>query len=251
MLSYRATMKGWCFPVSQPKNEENVIGPTFDPKYSMPWWYPLGLTYSQKHKLQRLRVRENRENEAEKVFNDTLPLFPPPQKIWRPKATETNPTVQAPKKIKINNNCAGYYRYDSRLAPSCKENGPRAIWLNRFWCLMINITCGLMYLLVFVFVVHRMLKLLGPRHWGKEHLKRRHNEDQAKSKKQKKCCLRTVSSRALDCPVPHDGLSSAPGTVAPTASSRWYCGEKTTRLFVVTSRVFGGKSLHANGRLLC
>jgi hypothetical protein len=31
---------------------------------------------------------------------------------------------------------------------------------------MIDITCGLMYLLVFVFVVHMMLKLLGPRHWG-------------------------------------------------------------------------------------
>jgi hypothetical protein len=50
------------------------------------------------------------------------------------------------------------------LIASCKENGPRAIWLNRFWCLMINITCGLMCLLVFVFVVHRMLKLLAPRH---------------------------------------------------------------------------------------
>jgi hypothetical protein len=46
----------------------------------------------------------------------------------------------------------------------CKENGPRTIWLNRFWCLMINITCGLMCLLVFVFLVHRMLKLLGPKH---------------------------------------------------------------------------------------
>jgi hypothetical protein len=48
----------------------------------------------------------------------------------------------------------------------CKENGPRAIWLNRFWCLMINIICGLTCLLVFVFVfvVHKMLKLLGPRH---------------------------------------------------------------------------------------
>jgi hypothetical protein len=46
----------------------------------------------------------------------------------------------------------------------CKENGPRVIWLNRFWCLMINITCGLMCLLVFMIVVHRMLKLLGPRH---------------------------------------------------------------------------------------
>jgi hypothetical protein len=45
-----------------------------------------------------------------------------------------------------------------------KENGPQAIWLNRFWCLMINITYGLIYLLVFMIVVHRMLKLLGPRH---------------------------------------------------------------------------------------
>jgi hypothetical protein len=38
----------------------------------------------------------------------------------------------------------------------CKENGPRAIWLNRFWCLMINITCGLMCLLVFMIVVDMM-----------------------------------------------------------------------------------------------
>jgi hypothetical protein len=46
----------------------------------------------------------------------------------------------------------------SRVRPRCKENEPRAIWLNIFWCLMINITCGLMCLLVFVLVVHRMLK---------------------------------------------------------------------------------------------
>jgi hypothetical protein len=44
----------------------------------------------------------------------------------------------------------------------CKENEPWAILLNKFWCLMINITCGLMCLLVFV--VHKMLKLLGPMH---------------------------------------------------------------------------------------
>jgi hypothetical protein len=50
------------------------------------------------------------------------------------------------------------------LLGDCKENGPRAIWLNRFWCLMINIACGLMCLLVFLFVVHMMLKLLGLRH---------------------------------------------------------------------------------------
>jgi hypothetical protein len=46
----------------------------------------------------------------------------------------------------------------------CKENGPQAIWLNKFWCLMINTTCGQMCLLVFMFVVHMMLMLLGPRH---------------------------------------------------------------------------------------
>jgi hypothetical protein len=46
----------------------------------------------------------------------------------------------------------------------CKENGPWAIWLNKFWCLMINITCELICLLVSMFVVHRMIKLLGARH---------------------------------------------------------------------------------------
>jgi hypothetical protein len=38
----------------------------------------------------------------------------------------------------------------------CKENGPRAIWLIEFWCLMINTICELISFLVFVFVVHRM-----------------------------------------------------------------------------------------------
>jgi hypothetical protein len=46
----------------------------------------------------------------------------------------------------------------------CKENGPWTIWLKRFWYLMINITCELMCLLVFMIVVHRMLKLLALRH---------------------------------------------------------------------------------------
>jgi hypothetical protein len=47
-----------------------------------------------------------------------------------------------------------------KLSPhaACKENGPRAIWLKSFWCLMINITCELISLLVFMVVVHRMLK---------------------------------------------------------------------------------------------
>jgi hypothetical protein len=67
--------------------------------------------------------------------------------------------------------------FDQKCWPYCKENGSRAIWLNRFWCLMINIICGLICLLVFMFVVHRMLRLLGLRQWGKQRLKRRHYED--------------------------------------------------------------------------
>ena len=59
--------------------------------------------------------------------------------------------------------CFGCVVINHQKGGGCKENGPRAIWLNRFWCLMINITCGLMCLLVFMFVVHRMLRLLGLR----------------------------------------------------------------------------------------
>ena len=50
--------------------------------------------------------------------------------------------------------CFGCVIINHQKGGYCKENGPRAIWLKRFWCLMINITCGLMSLLVFVFVVH-------------------------------------------------------------------------------------------------
>jgi hypothetical protein len=39
---------------------------------------------------------------------------------------------------------------------ACKENGPQAFWLIEFWCLMINTTYGLICLLVFIIIVHRM-----------------------------------------------------------------------------------------------
>jgi hypothetical protein len=61
-----------------------------DPKYSMPRWCPSGLTWSQKRKLQRLRAKESKKNETEKIFNDTHPQYPPPQKRWRPKDAEAN-----------------------------------------------------------------------------------------------------------------------------------------------------------------
>jgi hypothetical protein len=66
---------------------------TADPKYSMPRWCPAGLTRSQKRKLQRLRAKESQEKEAEKIFNDTHPQYPPPQKKWRPKAVEEKQTT--------------------------------------------------------------------------------------------------------------------------------------------------------------
>jgi hypothetical protein len=70
------------------KKEDTATIKTADPKYSMPRWCPAGLTRSQKRKLQRLRARGSQEKEAEKIFNDTHPQYPPPQKKWRPKAVE-------------------------------------------------------------------------------------------------------------------------------------------------------------------
>ena len=74
------------------KKESTTVNKIADPKYSMPRWCPSGLTRSQKRKLQRLRAKENQE-EAEKIFNDTHPQYPPPQKKWRPKAVEEKQTA--------------------------------------------------------------------------------------------------------------------------------------------------------------
>jgi hypothetical protein len=62
------------------KKEDTATIKTVDPKYPMPRWCPAGLTRSQKRKLQRLRAKESQEKEAEKIFNDTHPQYPPPQK---------------------------------------------------------------------------------------------------------------------------------------------------------------------------
>jgi hypothetical protein len=70
------------------KKEDTATIKTADPKYSMPRWCPAGLTRSQKRKLQRLRAKESQEKEAEKIFNDTHPQYPPPQKKWRPNSIE-------------------------------------------------------------------------------------------------------------------------------------------------------------------
>jgi hypothetical protein len=51
------------------------------------------VTRSQKRKLQHLRAKENQEKETEKIFNDTNPQDPPPQKKWRPKAVDEKQTT--------------------------------------------------------------------------------------------------------------------------------------------------------------
>jgi hypothetical protein len=54
--------------------------------------------------------------------------------------------------------CFGCVVINNQKGGDFKENGPRAVWLKMFLCLMINITCGLICLLVFMIVFHRMLK---------------------------------------------------------------------------------------------
>jgi hypothetical protein len=91
---------------------------------------------------------------------------------------------------------------------------------------MINIIYGLICLLVFVFVIHKMLKWLGLRHWGsnisKEDIMKTISEDQqyqAKSKTWRKCShSRIVRLRTAYCLVPPGGLSGALGNRSPTTS---------------------------------
>ena len=49
-------------------------------KYFQPRWCPLGLTHTQKRRLQRLRRQEQKEKEAEKlrdeIFDKYRPRFP-------------------------------------------------------------------------------------------------------------------------------------------------------------------------------
>ena len=60
-------------------------------KYFQPRWCPLGLTHTQKRRLQRLRRQEQKEKEAEKlrdeIFDECRPRFPQ-GKMWRVKAVD-------------------------------------------------------------------------------------------------------------------------------------------------------------------
>ena len=47
-------------------NNHKASGSKVADKYHQPRWFPKGLTHTQKRKLQRLRNKEKREQEAEK-----------------------------------------------------------------------------------------------------------------------------------------------------------------------------------------
>jgi hypothetical protein len=101
------------------KKQDTATIKTADPKYSMPRWCPAGLTRSQKRKLQRLRAKENQKKEAEKIFNDTHPQYPPPHKKWRPKVVEEKQTT-----TKIENKTALVQHPAGMVDSSAKKAGP-------------------------------------------------------------------------------------------------------------------------------
>ena len=60
-------------------------------KYHQPRWCPSGLTHTQKRKLQRLRNKEKKEQEEEKIrdegFNRYRLMFPQ-SKVWNAKIVD-------------------------------------------------------------------------------------------------------------------------------------------------------------------
>ena len=80
-------------PVQKPftANNHEASGSKVADKYHQPRWCPEGLTHTQKRKLQRLRNKEKREQEAEKVrdeyFNKYRPMIPQ-GKVWQVKTVD-------------------------------------------------------------------------------------------------------------------------------------------------------------------
>jgi hypothetical protein len=105
------------------KEEDTTVIKIADPKYSMPRWCPSRLTRSQKRKLQRLTAKENKEKEKEKIFNDTHPQYPPPQKKWRPKVVEEKQmTIKIENKTTIVQHPAGMAHNPTRKdRPSAQD----------------------------------------------------------------------------------------------------------------------------------
>jgi hypothetical protein len=79
-------------------NDHETSGSSSNSKYFLPRWCPLGLTRTQRRKLQRLRFQEKREKELEKqrdeAFNQYMPMVPQ-GKEWRVK-TSSEPAPVRP-----------------------------------------------------------------------------------------------------------------------------------------------------------
>ena len=72
-------------------NNHEAGGSKVPDKYHQLRWCPEGLTHTQKRKLQRLRNKEKREQEAEKArdeyFNKYMPMIPQ-GKVWQAKTID-------------------------------------------------------------------------------------------------------------------------------------------------------------------
>jgi hypothetical protein len=85
---------------------------------------PIGIDTIAKAKLQHPRAKENQEKEAEKIFNDTHPQYPPPQKRWRPKAIEEKKTA-----TKTENKTTTMQLFAGMAdSPAIKEDHPCRAW---------------------------------------------------------------------------------------------------------------------------
>jgi hypothetical protein len=83
------------------------------------------------------------------------------------------------------------------------------------------------------------------------------NKYHAKSKKLRivlplaDCLAKSIglSGGTPDCPMPHTGLSGAPGNSSPMASSQWHWWREAIGLSGVTFGLSGVKACSANGHL--
>jgi hypothetical protein len=112
----------------------------------------------------------------------------------------------------------------------CKENGPRAIWLIEFWCLMINTIRELISFSSVYVCSSQDARITWTKELRKATPQKKTLRRSKKSPRLKACAACGLSVRgAPDCPVahrtvrcPHARLSGAPGNRIPTASSTWH-----------------------------
>jgi hypothetical protein len=126
--------------------------------------------------------------------------------------------------------CFGCVVINHQKGGDCKENGPRAIWLIEFWCLMINTIRELISFSSVYVCSSQDARITWTKELRKATPQKKTLRRSKKSPRLKTCAAYGLSVRgAPDCPVahrtvrcPHVGLSGAPGNRSPTASFRWH-----------------------------